>query len=151
VKDAQWIAELLQHGLLRSSFIPSLWQRALRDVTRYRTSLSEERSRAINRLQKTLEDTNLKIASVVTDIMGASAQDMLHALLDGETDITVLAAQRYYSSVWAPCRIMGSLRGSVTEKVDPFPTSLSTVILPPYCLTIFATMYNPIPRPGIAL
>ncbi len=91
VKDAEWIADLLRHGLLRPSLIPPVWQREVRDLTRSRISVSEERSRAINRLQKILEDTNIKLASVATDIMGASAQDMLHALLDGETDPTRLA------------------------------------------------------------
>jgi transposase len=91
VKDAEWIADLLRHGLLRPSLIPPVWQREVRDLTRSRTSVSEERSRAINRLQKILEDTNIKLASVATDIMGASAQDMLHGLLNGETDATALA------------------------------------------------------------
>jgi transposase len=91
VKDAEWIADLLRHGLLRSSLIPPIWQREVRDLTRYRISVSEERSRTINRLQKILEDTNIKLSSVATDIMGASAQDMLHALLNGETDAAALA------------------------------------------------------------
>jgi transposase len=91
VKDAEWIADLLGYGLLRPSLIPPIWQREVRDLTRYRTSVSEERSRTINRLQKILEDTNIKLASVATDLMGASAQDMLHALLNGETDPVVLA------------------------------------------------------------
>ncbi len=91
VKDAEWIADLLQHGLLRPSFIPPAPQRAVRDLTRYRTSVIEERSRVINRLQKTLEDANLKLASVATDLMGRSARDMLAALLAGEVDPTVLA------------------------------------------------------------
>jgi len=91
VKDAEWIADLLQHGLLRSSLIPPPSQREVRELTRYRTSLVEERSRAINRLQKALEDTNIKLASVVSDLMGASARDMLTALLEGETDVTVLS------------------------------------------------------------
>jgi transposase len=91
IKDAEWIADLLQHGLLRPSFIPPASQRELRELTRYRISLSEERSRLINRLQKTLEDANLKLASVASDIMGRSARDMLAALLVGEVDPTVLA------------------------------------------------------------
>jgi transposase len=91
VKDAEWIADLLRHGLLRPSLIPPIWQREVRDLTRYRTSVSEERSRAINRLQKTLEDTTIKLASLATDLMGAWAQDMVHALLDGQTDPTQLA------------------------------------------------------------
>jgi transposase len=91
MKDAEWIADLLQHGLLRPSFVPPAWQREVRELTRYRISLSEERSRLINRLQKTLEDTNIKLASVVSDVMGRSARDMLSALLAGEADPAVLA------------------------------------------------------------
>ncbi|HEU5369507.1 MAG TPA: IS110 family transposase, partial [Ktedonobacterales bacterium] len=91
VRDAEWIADLLQHGLLRASFIPPAAQRELRELTRYRTSLVQERARAVNRLQKTLEDTNLKLGDVVSDIMGQSARAILAALLAGETDPVVLA------------------------------------------------------------
>jgi transposase len=69
-KDAEWIADLLQHGLLRPSFVPPAPQREVRELTRYRISLSEERTRLINRLQKTLEDANIKLASVASDVMG---------------------------------------------------------------------------------
>ncbi len=79
VKDAEWIADLLQHGLLRPSFIPPVWQRSLRDLTRSRATLTQERTRVIARLQKGLEDANIKLASVVSDVMGTSAQHMLHA------------------------------------------------------------------------
>lgn len=91
VKDAEWIAELLQHGLLRPSFIPPAWQRTLRDLTRSRSTLVEERSRVIARLQKALEDANIKLASVVSDIMGTSAQLMLHALVEGKLTPTTMA------------------------------------------------------------
>ncbi len=91
VRDAEWIADLLQHGLLRGSFIPSMAQRELRDLTRYRTTVVAERARVINRLQNTLEDTNLKLASVATNILGKSARAMLEALVAGETDPAVLA------------------------------------------------------------
>ena len=91
VKDAEWIADLLQLGLLRPSFVPPAPQRDLRELTRYRKSLVEERSRIINRLQKTLEDANLKLASVASDLMGRSARDMLAALLAGEVDPSILA------------------------------------------------------------
>ena len=91
VRDAEWIADLLQHGLLTSSFIPAAPQRELRELTRYRTSLVQERARAVNRLQKTLEDTNLKLGDVATDIMGKSARAMLEALLAGQTDPAQLA------------------------------------------------------------
>ncbi len=84
IKDAEWIADLLQHGLLRPSFIPPAWQRSLRDLTRTRSTLTEERSRVIARLQKGLEDANIKLASVVSDVMGTSAQHMLQALIQGE-------------------------------------------------------------------
>jgi transposase len=90
-KDAEWIADLLQHGLLRPRFVPPAPQRELRELTRYRMSLSEERARLINRLQKTLEDANLKRASVVSDVMGRSARDMLAALLAGEVNPAVVA------------------------------------------------------------
>jgi transposase len=91
VKDAEWIATLMQHGLLQRSFIPCRAQRELRDLTRYRQSLVEERSRFANRLQKVLEGTNIKLSSVVTDIQGESAQAMLQALLNGQEDPKVLA------------------------------------------------------------
>lgn len=92
VKDAEWIADLLQHGLLRGSFIPSAPQRELRELTRYRTSLVEERAREVNRLQKTLEDTNLKLGDVVSDVMGKAASMILHALAEGETSPERLAS-----------------------------------------------------------
>ena len=91
VHDAQWIASLLQHGLLKASFVPSTEQRELRELTRYRTTLVEERARIVNRLQKTLEDTNLKLGDVVSDITGKSAQAILRGLLAGETNPKVLA------------------------------------------------------------
>jgi transposase len=72
VRDAEWIADLLQHGLLTGSFIPPTEQRELRDLTRYR-------ARVVNRLQKVLEDTNIKLGDVATDITGQSARAMLHA------------------------------------------------------------------------
>jgi transposase len=91
VKDAEWIADLLRHGLLRASFIPDQAQRHLRDLTRYRTHLIEERARLTNRLQAVLEDANIKVAAVVTDIRGVSARAILDALIAGETDATRLA------------------------------------------------------------
>ncbi len=91
VKDAEWIADLLRHGLLRASFIPDRPQRELRELTRYRTSLVQERSAEVNRLQKTLEGANIKLAGVATDIMGKSGRDMLAALVAGQTDAAALA------------------------------------------------------------
>jgi transposase len=91
VKDAEWLAELLRHGLVRGSFIPSPTQRQLRDLTRYRTHLIEERARLTNRVQAVLEDANIKLAAVVTDIRGVSARAILQALMNGETDPQALA------------------------------------------------------------
>ena len=91
VKDAEWIADLLQHGLLRPSFIPPVWQRSLRDLTRSRSTLTQERTRVIARLQKGLEDANIKLASVVSDVMGTSAQHMLQALVKGELSPVAMA------------------------------------------------------------
>jgi len=91
VRDAEWIADLLQHGLLRASFIPSRAQRELRDLTRTRTSLIDERSAAVNRIQKVLEDANIKLAGVATDIMGKSGRDILAALLEGALDAPAMA------------------------------------------------------------
>ena len=91
VKDAQWIADLLQHGLLKASFIPPVAQRELRELVRYRTHLVAERTREVNRVHKVLEDANLKLASVATDIMGVSGREMLAAIVAGQTDPTALA------------------------------------------------------------
>ena len=81
VKDAEWIADLLRHGLLKASFIPSREQRELRELARYRKSLIEERSRELNRLQKILEGANIKLASVVKDINGVSARKLLNRII----------------------------------------------------------------------
>lgn len=115
VKDAEWIADLLQHGLLRASFIPSAPQRELRDLTRYRVRLTEEKTREINRIQKTLEDTNLKLGDVVSDIMGKASRMILHAIVDGETDPGRLAALAV-GRVRAPQeQLEAALRGTVTD------------------------------------
>ena len=90
VKDAEWLADLLRHGLVRASFIPSPAQRHLRDLTRYRIHLVDELARLTNRLQAVLEDANIKLAAVVTDVRGLSAREILQRLLDGETDARAL-------------------------------------------------------------
>jgi transposase len=86
VKDCQWIAELLQNGLLKASFIPDRAQRDLRDLTRHRTQLTGELTRVANRVQKVLEDANIKLASVASDVLGVSGRRMIEALLAGQTD-----------------------------------------------------------------
>jgi transposase len=115
VKDCQWLAQLLQAGLLRGSFIPERPQRELRDLTRHRSQLVGERSRAANRIQKILEDANIKLASVATDILGASGRDMLRALIRGETDSEKMAdlARRQLRSKIPELR--PALEGKVTE------------------------------------
>ena len=92
VKDAQWIADLLQQGLLRPSFIPPVGQRALRDLTRYRGGFVRERATLCNRVQNLLEDANIKLASVASDVLGVSGRAMLDALLAGQNDAAALAA-----------------------------------------------------------
>lgn len=92
VLDCQWIAQLLQHGLLRASFIPPRPIRELRDLTRQRRILVGERSSAVKRIQKVLEDCNIKLSSVATDVMGVSGRSMIQALIDGEHDPVKLAA-----------------------------------------------------------
>ena len=91
VKDAEWIADLLRHGLLRPSFIPDRPQRELRELVRYRRSLVQERSREANRVQKVLEGANIKLGSVASDVLGASGRMMLTAIAEGEEDPEVLA------------------------------------------------------------
>jgi transposase len=91
VKDAEWIADLLCHGLVRGSFIPPGPQRDLRDLTRQRTNLVRDRATVVNRLQKVLEWANIKLASVVSDVVGVSAREMLAAIVDGQSDVTLLA------------------------------------------------------------
>jgi transposase len=90
-KDAEWIADLLRHGLLRKSFVPSLAQQDVRELTRYRTQVVGERSAASNRIRKMLEGANIKLGSVASDVMGASGQRMLEAMVKGETDPEKLA------------------------------------------------------------
>jgi transposase len=91
VKDAAWLAELLQHGLWRASFIPPVAQRELRDLTRYRSTFSQARVTLINRVQKLLEEANIKLAAVASDIMGGSGRAILAALLTGHVDPQALA------------------------------------------------------------
>src|SRR5262249_54905194 len=91
VKDSEWIAQLLQCGLLRGSFVPPPGIRQLRDLTRQRSQLVADRARVANRVQKVLEDANIKLASVATDVLGVSGRAMLEAMIRGESDPAVLA------------------------------------------------------------
>ena len=91
VRDAEWLADLLRHGLVKGSFVPGRPQRELRDLTRGRCNLIEERTRIVNRLQKVLEDANIKLGDVASDVTGVSDRAMLRALCRGETDAEALA------------------------------------------------------------
>jgi transposase len=91
VKDCEWLADLLRHGLLQPSYVPDRPQRELRELTRYRTSLVRERSAEVNRLQKTLEGANIKLASVASNVVGSSGRLMLERLVRGSTDAAALA------------------------------------------------------------
>lgn len=114
-KDAEWIAELLQLGLLKPSFIPSRPQRELRDLTRLRTTLTRERTRLVNRVHKTLEDTNLKLSSVLTDIMGQTGRHILQAILHGEEDPATLANLALRRAASKRDALELALRGQVSE------------------------------------
>jgi transposase len=89
--DARWLAKLMRYGLLQASFIPPIEQRDLRDLTRYRTKLVQERSREVNRVQGVLERANIKLAAVATDIMGVSARAILAALVEGRAAPATMA------------------------------------------------------------
>src|SRR5215207_7280921 len=91
VKDAEWIADLLRHGLLRGSFVPDRPQRELRELTRYRTTLVHERTAEVNRLQKTLEGANIKLGAVASSLVGRSAREMIEGLLADSPDPARLA------------------------------------------------------------
>jgi transposase len=92
MKDSEWIAELLQHGLLRGSFVPERNIRELRDLNRHRVALIGERNRVANRVQKVLEDANIKLAAVASDTLGMSGRSMLEAIVNGEQDSDKLAS-----------------------------------------------------------
>ena len=113
VKDAEWIADLLRHGLLTGSFIPPLAQRDLRDLTRQRITLVRERARVVNRLQKVLEWANIKLASVVTDITGVSAIKILKAIVDGQTNAEDLAKLAKGRLIHKIAQLKESLSGQV--------------------------------------
>jgi transposase len=104
VSDAEWIAQLLQHGLLRGSFVPPRPVRDLRDLTRHRAQLAGEHTRVANRIHKLLEDANLKLGAVASDILGKSGRAMLRALLRGERDPEKLAELA-----------LGRLRGKIPQ------------------------------------
>jgi transposase len=113
VGDAEWLSELLEHGLLQGSFIPPAPQRDLRDLTRYRTALVEERAREVNRVQKLLESANIKLSSVATDILGTSGRAMLAALVAGDM---------------APAAMAELARGRLRAKVPALEQALTGLV-----------------------
>jgi transposase len=115
VKDSQWIAQLLACGLLKASFVPPLPQRELRDLTRTRASVLQDKSRVANRLQKILEDANVKLGSVASDVLGVSGRKMVRALIAGEADaaeVAELARGRLRKKIPA---LTEALRGNVSD------------------------------------
>lgn len=110
VRDSEWLAELLRHGLLRGSFVPDREQRELRELTRYRTSLIQMRVDEVNRLQKTLESANIKLASVASSVVGVSAREMLRRLVADEAA--------------APAELAELARGRLREKIPALQEAL---------------------------
>jgi transposase len=113
--DCAWIAQLLQHGLLRPSFVPERPVRELRDLTRQRAQLTGERSAAANRIQKVLEDANIKLGSVASDVLGVSGRAMLAELIEGRDDPEALAQQARGRLRAKIPQLREALRGRVTE------------------------------------
>lgn len=109
VKDAEWIADLTRHGLVKPSYIPNREQRELREMVRYRQNLVEERARELNRVQSILEGANIKLCSVVSDISGKTGMAILKALACGQTD---------------PCELSALARGSLVSKIENLRRSL---------------------------
>ena len=115
VKDCEWIADLLRFGLIKASFIPPQPIRELRDLTRYRTKLIQQMTAEKNRVEKFLEDANIKLSSVATDIFGVSGKEMLQALLEGKSnaeEIANLARGRLRNKI---PELIEALKGNVSE------------------------------------
>ena len=114
VKDCEWIAQLLQYGLLRASFVPSPEVRQWRDLTRHRAKLVDQHTAVVNRVHKTLEDANIKLSTVISDLMGVSGRRMLRALAGGEEDVSVLAALGHERLRATPAALQASLQGKLS-------------------------------------
>ena len=115
VNDATWLADLMAHGLVRGSFVPDEQTQEMRNVLRMRKQFVRERASHIQRVQKTLEDANIKLDSVITDIVGLSGRRMIEALIAGETDPQTLAALAHWRIKASPGDLEAALRGRVTE------------------------------------
>src|SRR5580693_1717093 len=115
VNDATWIADLMAHGLIRGSFVPDEPTQDMRDFLRSRKQFVRERTSHVQRIQKTLEDANIKLDSVITDIMGLSGRRMIEALIVGETDPFALAALAHRRIKASHAELEAALRGRVTD------------------------------------
>ncbi len=115
VNDATWLADLIAHGLVRGSFVPDEQTQEMRNVLRMRKQFVRERSSHIQRIQKTLEDANIKLDSVITDIVGLSGRRMIEALIAGETSPETLAALAHRRIRATPAELEAALRGRVTK------------------------------------
>jgi transposase len=115
VTDCQWIAQLLEHGLLKSSFVPPRPRRELRDLTRQRTQLLGDRARVVNRVHKTLEDANIKLAGVATDVMGKSGRAILDALVEGKLTAAQMAELAHKRMEAKKPLLREALLGRVTD------------------------------------
>ena len=115
VNDATWLAELMAHGLVRASFVPDEPTQEMRNLLRTRKQFMRERSSHVQRIQKTLEDANIKLDSVISDVMGLSGRRMIEALIAGETDPAALAALAHRRIKATPAELEAALRGRVTD------------------------------------
>ena len=115
VLDCQWIAQLLQHGLLHASFVPEPMIRDARDLTRHRTQLVAEKARVANRIQKVLEDANIKLAAVASDILGKSCRRMLEAMIAGQSDPQTLSELALGRLAAKHDRLAQALEGRVSD------------------------------------
>ena len=115
VKDAEWLADLLAHGLVRSSFVPPTAIQAIRDLTRTRKQMTREMARHVQRVHKVLEDANIKVTSVLTDVMGATGRRILAAIIDGQADPATLAGFRNPRCKHSETAFVDALTGVVTD------------------------------------
>ncbi len=115
VNDATWLADLLAHGLLRGSFVPPPAVQELRDLTRTRKQIVRERGQHVQRIEKILEDGNIKLTTVLTDVMGTSGRRILEALISGEADATALAALVSARVKATPAEVREAVRGRLTR------------------------------------
>jgi transposase len=138
VNDATWLADLLAHGLIRGSFVPDQQTQEMRDLLRTRKQLVREASRHIQRLQKTLEDANIKLDSVISDVMGLSGRRMIEALIAGESDPEQLAQLAHRRIKATPEELCEALRGRVTrhhrfllslhlQQIDAIDAAINTI------------------------